>query len=464
VKIRQREASSFRDPAGFLFTEDGVLYRQVNPSGLPDYRLLMDSGLYQQLVEEGLLIAHEELPGSKADPAEAIILQPTIIPFVTYPFEWCFSQLKHAALTTLAIEIRALEKGMTLKDCSAFNIQFLKGKPILIDTLSFERYPEGKPWDAYRQFCQHFLAPLALMAYVDIRLNLLLRDYIDGIPLDLASRLLPRRTHLILGLTLHIHHHARLQKRFAEKDPKPDQFQGKISRAQLTGLINNLESTIEKLNCMPTAGSGWTDYETFHNYSPESLEHKKEIVNNYLEIIHPQNVWDFGANTGTFSRLASQREIFTVAFDLDSGAVERNYLNMLSEGDANLLPLVMDLTNPSPGLGWRGEERKSLVDRGPAHTIMALALLHHLAIGNNVPLSNLADFFQRLSRWSIIEFIPRQDPQVSRLLQVRRDIFSGYNQETFENTFCQFFNLVAKEDIQGTDRTIYLFRNIKILP
>ncbi len=188
-------AASFRDPSGFLFSRNGALYRQINRVYADDYDHLISSGLYDQLVKSGLLIPHREVSEKPVYPELAVkVIQPELVPFISYPYEWSFSQLKDAALATLAIQKRSIKAGMSLKDASAYNIQFINGKPTLIDTLSFEIYKEGKPWDAYRQFCQHFLAPLALMARVDVRLGQLLRVFIDGIPLDLASRLLPAST------------------------------------------------------------------------------------------------------------------------------------------------------------------------------------------------------------------------------------------------------------------------------
>ena len=194
---RAQLGGSFRDPNGFVFVSEGTLYRQVNKSYQRHYDLLYSSGLYEALVSRHLLIAHDEcdyLPHGNDQIYK--VLRPLPVPFVSYPYEWCFSQLKDAALVTLDLQKRALAHNMVLKDASAYNIQFLDGKPLLIDTLSFETYEEGRAWVAYRQFCQHFLAPLVLMSQKDIRLSQLLRVYIDGIPLDLAASLLPKRTYL----------------------------------------------------------------------------------------------------------------------------------------------------------------------------------------------------------------------------------------------------------------------------
>ena len=246
----QKLPSYFRDPSGFLFSHDGKLYRQVNPAYKEHYNHLINSGLYDALVKAELLISHQEVtidcPG--AENRYRVII-PEMIPFISYPYEWSFSQLKDAALSTLEIQKIALNCGMSLRDASAYNIQFRKGKSILIDTLSFEKYPEGKPWVAYRQFCQHFLAPLSLMSYRDVRLNQLFRIHIDGIPLDLTSSLLPFQTRFKFPLLSHIHLHATFQKQYSAIKFKPQNH--KMNRIALLGLIDNLESAIRKLTWEP---------------------------------------------------------------------------------------------------------------------------------------------------------------------------------------------------------------------
>lgn len=221
---------SFRDPSGFVFRQDGIIYRHVNIVYKENYDYLITSGLYQDLTGRGLLIPHDEVDIDYAKSESAYkTLRPKLVEFISYPYEWCFSQLKDAALTTLQIQKRSLEYGMTLKDASAYNIQFMAGKPTLIDTLSFEKYHEGEPWVAYKQFCQHFLAPLALMSYRDIRLNQLFRIYIDGVPLDLASSLLPLRTRFNPPLLFHIHLHAVSQKHYADKPIKRKNWPRKLA-------------------------------------------------------------------------------------------------------------------------------------------------------------------------------------------------------------------------------------------
>ncbi len=449
--------ASFRDPSGFLFTRDGVLYRQVNQVYAADYARLMDSGLYEKLVKAGLLVPHTESDAAPADPATAHkIIRPEKVPFISYPYEWSFSQLKDAALATLTIQKRALKAGLSLKDASAYNIQFYNGRAALIDTLSFETYQEGEPWVAYRQFCQHFLAPLALMAYRDVRLNQLLRVYIDGAPLDLASNLLPGRTRWTFGLNTHIHLHARLQQRYADVALNEARAGRTMKKQALLGLIASLESTVRKLK-WKFKKTEWGDYYDATNYTDAAFEHKKQLVADWSKRVAPHLTWDLGANTCVFSRLAAG-DGYAVAFDIDPLAVEQNWLQIRKDKEKNLLPLVLDLTNPSPSLGWANRERDSFSGRGPADLVLALALIHHLAISNNVPLPMLAEFFAGLGGWLIVEFVPKTDSQVQRLLRSRKDIFGGYERDAFERHFQEYFEIVEREPVHESARWMFLMK------
>jgi hypothetical protein len=448
----QKAPSSFRDTDGFVFFKGRQIYRQINLPYQEHYDYLMASGLYKQVVDAGLLIPHNEVKHVGYEHAYKII-QPELIPFISYPYEWCFSQLKVAALTTLTIQKIALDFGMSLKDCSAYNIQFTKGKPVLIDTLSFEKYREGLPWVAYRQFCQHFLAPLILMSYTDIRLNRLLQLFIDGIPLDLTSSLLPFRTKFMFSMLSHIHLHAKSQKYFADKAVNTKSY--KMNRRSLYALIDSLESAVRRLNWHPR-GTEWAKYYENTNYSVDALKHKAHIVTKYLDRIKPNNVWDLGANAGTFSQIASQNGAHTVSFDIDPAAVEKNYLACVKRGEKLVLPLFLDLTNPSPSIGWDNEERMSFIKRGPVDMVFALALIHHLAISNNLPFGRIAQFFSEICSSLVIEFVPKHDSQVQKLLRTREDIFSDYSREMFEIEFSKLFSIQDSEQIKNSERIVYL--------
>jgi hypothetical protein len=456
MKNSSRLSASFRDPNGFIFKQNGTLYRQVNQSYSSEYSLLMESGLYAKLTKAGLLIPHEEANVSPMESGQAFkVIQPEYIPFISYPYEWSFGLLKEAALATLSIQKRALKAGMTLKDASAYNIQFVRGKATLIDSLSFDIYHEGEPWVAYRQFCQHFLAPLALMSHTDIRLNQLLRVYIDGVPLDLASRLLPFGSRLDFGLLTHLHLHARLQAGSANQTAPQKRTTGTMTKQAMQGLIENLEATVKKMTWKP-AGTEWGDYYNITNYSDKAFQHKQTLVSNWIARVEPKLVWDLGANNGTFSRLASDKDIPAISFDIDPAAVEQNYQQVKAKKEQNIIPLLLDLTNPSPALGWHNRERESLIERAPADMVLALALIHHLAISNNVPLPQLADFFADAGKWLVIEFVPKSDSQVKKLLSSRKDIFPNYTREAFEEAFAEHFTIREKVAVEESERFLYL--------
>lgn len=454
--VSQKLAASFRDPSGFVYKRNGKILRQVNTYYKESYDLLMSGGMYGKLTDKKLLIPHVELTGESAVTPECYkIIEPQQIDFISFPYEWSFSQLKDAALATLEIQRIALDSGMTLKDASAYNIQFVDGKPVFIDTLSFEKYTAGEPWIAYKQFCQHFLAPLVLMSYKDIRLNKLLVNFIDGIPLDLTSKLLPRKTKFNLSILTHIHFHASTQKKYESETKKR---KVNVSKTGLLGIIDNLNSLIKNLQWNP-GGTEWADYYDNTNYNDTSFANKKTIISGFLKKASPKSVWDLGANTGVFSRIASDSGIKTIAFDIDPAAVEKNYLRVRKEGESSILPLVVDLTNPSPGIGWANEERPSFSERRSADLIMALALIHHLAISNNVPFPMIAAYFKNICNYLIIEFVPKSDSQVKRLLSTREDIFDKYTQQDFEKSFADYFDIVETVPVGESERTLYLLKS-----
>ena len=452
--------SSFRDPDGFVFVSHSSIFRQINSSYQPHYETLFKSQLYHSLTQKKLLIPHQEIPPQQIFPQNIPpnlfkIIQPQLIPFVSYPYEWSFSQLKDAALLTLQIQKIALDHHMSLKDASSFNVQFLHAQPILIDTLSFEIYQDGQPWIAYRQFCQHFLAPLLLTVYQDIRLNKLLVSFLDGIPIDLASQLLPPSSYFKLTPLSHIHFHARAQKRYSQSKPKKKPY---IRKNALSNMISHLKSAIQKLRWKPKSSEWASYYQNQSHYSQQALNHKIQLVSQWIKIIQPSSVWDFGANDGLFSRLASNLHFPTISFDIDPLAVENHYSHLKKQPHSthHPLPLWLDVSNPSPAIGWQNHERSSLLQRRPLPKLcMALALFHHLAISCNLPFSKIVQFFQALTSQLIIEFVPKNDPQTQILLSHRKNIFPHYSQNHFENAFSSSFLIRKSCQIQHSHRLLY---------
>jgi hypothetical protein len=460
VPASTRLSASFRDPAGFLFERDGVLYRQVNAAAAGDYDRMMQSGFHRAAVERGLLVGHEEVAWPGAGPDVHRILRPRRVPFVSYPYEWSFTQLRDAALLTLELQRCALAHGLSLKDASGFNVQFDGSRPVFIDSLSFEAYREGEPWVAYQQFCRHFLAPLALMAHRDVALGRLLRTQIDGVAVELASRLLPRRTWLSPALLVHLHLHARALRRWADTGAAaPAPRRGQLSRTGLLGLVDHLEAAVRGLAWRP-GRTAWGDYYADTSYSEAAAAHKAAVIEGLLDAVAPQLVWDLGANTGRYASRSAARGIPTVAFDGDPLAVDRAYRDARDRDDPCLLPLVMDLTNPSPDLGWDHAERRSLAGRGPADLVLALALVHHLAITNNVPFPALAAALGRVARTLVIEWVPAEDSQVARMLARRPVPPHDYTEAAFAAAFGSGFRLVQRVPVRDSLRVLYVFARV----
>jgi len=442
--MKKRESSSYKDRSGFVFYENGKVFRKINASYEENYELLMESGLYESLVKKEMLIPHREIKKG--------LIEAEKIPFVSYPYEWCFSQLKEAALLTLKLQKEAMVCGMSLKDASAYNVQFVGTRAVFIDTLSFEKYKEGEGWVAYRQFCRHFLAPLALMAMVDGRMGRMLSIYMDGIPLDLASRLLPTKAKLNFGVLSHIYLNAKSQEMKIGKTRKH-----KMTKAMLVNLLTSLETIVKKLE-VKTSETEWGDYYNNTNYTTKAFTDKKRLVKKFLRLSKAKTVVDLGANTGEFSVIGAEMGAYSLSTDYDWVAVEKNYKKW--KGSKNLLPLTIDITNPSAGIGWANEERKSFGERVKVDMVMALALIHHLAISNNLPFEKISEMMAKMAKFLIIEFVPKSDSKVKILLSQREDIFDDYTEAEFEKAFSRHFEIREVCKVIGSKRKIYLMKKI----
>ena len=456
-----RVAGSFRDPAGFVFERDGVLYREVDRSFADTWDAVVESGLYDVLHDRGLLVAHEVDDTALGTDRAHVVIRPERLPVLSFPYEWAPGQLRDAALLTLEIQSVALEHGMVLRDASAYNVQLRHGRPVFIDTLSFEPWEEGTPWVAYGQFCEHFLAPLVLQTKVDHRLRRLLVADLGGVPLDLAAELAPGRTKLSPSLLTHLHMHARARGGGGhEADPDAERKQARFSRNAMVGLVRGLRKAVEGLR-WDGAGTTWSDYdETADHYDADAREAKEQAVRDAVAEVRPDLVWDLGANTGRFASIAAETGVTAVAWDLDAGAVERAWQRVSASPPTtgDVVPLVQDLANPSPGLGWAHAERPSLADRGPVDLVFALALVHHLAIGNNVPLGDVITELAGFGDHLLVEWVPKDDPKVRVLLATREDVFTSYTREDFDAALEVNGTVVSRTPVPGTGRELVLLR------
>lgn len=449
------ENSSFRDQHGRVFFKDNEIYRLINVSYQRQYDHLINSGLYDELVKERLLIPHREVTNVHV-PQDGLykIIKPETVPVISYPTEWCFSQLKDAALTTLSIQLLSLKYGMILKDSSAFNIQFYQGRPVFIDTLSFDFYKEGSPWIAYKQFCEHFLAPLCLIAYRD---PFALRLFtIEGIPLPLAAKLLPVSKKINLNILIHIVLHARAQHKYREEKVSSNRA-SLFNVKYLERLTQNLIRSVEKINYRTS--TTWDRYyvkDVADSYFAEKFAAVETLINK----INPKSVWDVGGNNGTFSQISARKQIFTISTDFDFSSIEESYLWVKKQSDTFLLPLVIDITNPTSATGWVNKERRSFLSRVDPQAMLMLAIIHHLVISAGIPLESIAKLAHEKCKHLIIEFVPKADPMVKKLLQNREDIFDDYTASGFETAFSKYFRLVERIEFPSSMRTLYHFTSI----
>lgn len=452
--------SSFRDTDARIVIYNGKILRIVYNSYKEHYQKLEDSGLLNELHKEKLLINHSEFNASELleedfDKKSIFkIIQPENIPFISYPFEWSFTQLKAAALLTLEIQLKSLKKGLSLKDATAYNVQLLNGSPIFIDTTSFEIYQEGSPWVAYKQFCQYFLAPLLFYKYDNYSLVKLLWSNIDGIPLSAISKALPFSSKFNFFIWTHIHYHAKLELKY-KNDSSIKTSNIRLSKSKLEAFLLFLKSGIENIK-LPDSQTEWSNYYNTFSYSDTSFDQKKKLVNEYLLKSNSKNVLDVGCNEGEFSIIASNHAELVVAVDFDYLVIDKFHRFLKKSNIKNIIPLVIDFSNPTPSIGWINKERQSFYERAKFDTVLALAVIHHLAIGNNVPLQKIAELFYSLCENLIIEFVPKNDSQTQKLLITKKDIFYDYTLANFKNEFQKYFSIVNFQKINESDRVLFL--------
>ena len=457
TKNKDVHQASFRDPSGYMFHDGDTLRRVINPIYFPQYNALKESGFYTTLIKNGLLIAHEETSSSE----ERIIITPEKIPFITNPYEWSFDQFKHAALHTLKIQKYALSKGFILKDASAYNVTFHKGKPVFIDTLSFDFYEDNTPWRAYKQFITHFFGPLVLAKYHGVEVFKMLQSHIDGIPVKLIASLLPGKSKLSSTLFTNIHLLAKMESKHSE-DYKAETKVARLSKKAQNTILESLFDYIKNLEVKEV--SEWGDYYSKTNYDAAAFEAKKELIKSWVHPIQPQRLIDVGGNDGTFARTVLDKVPHVIVTDIDSNAVDYNYKQIQKNNEENMLPFVCDVLQPAPGIGFNNTERNSLIDRLQEYdpdVTMALALIHHITLSGNVPFEKSAEFFAKFSKNLIIEFPKREDSWVESLLVRKREFinhFDFYNEHNFEEGYKKFFKLEKKEAVAGTKRVLYLFK------
>jgi len=455
------DPGSYRDREGRVFHRDGRVLRTLSAAALAEWEALQATRFFPRAMAAGRVVATRrvELPAD-APPARArpwvAALEHERVPFLSYPYEWSFGMLRDAAKLQLGLLSEALEEGFVLKDSSAYNFQWLGARPLLIDVPSFERLAPGEPWVGYLQFCQLFLYPLLLTAYRDVPFQPLLRGALDGVTPETAAALLHGRDRLRRGVFTHVWLQARLQALAAgaERSVKRQLAESGFSRALILANVRKLARLVDALAWRRTA-STWAGYRESHGYSAEDHAAKREFVARAAAGRKPGLVWDLGANTGDFARVCRDHAGYVVALDADHLAVERLYQELRRDGETRILPLVGNVVDPSTGLGWRGRERQGLEDRGRPDLVLALALIHHLVIGANVPLDELVDWWASLGGDLVVEFVAREDPMVKKLLLNKEDRYADYDRDRLERALGRHWALERRLDLASGTRTLY---------
>lgn len=457
------DAGSFRDPRGSVYVDHGRVFRTVTQTGIADYLHVRDCGLYAKLISEKRLVGIEERdpsdsslewPGSSV----AAVLEHPRIPMISYPYEWGFELLKKAAIFQLEVYLEALRYDVTLTDATAYNVQFVGTEPIFIDHLAFRKYVEGEYWMAHRQFCEQFLNPLLLRSRLGIAHNAWYRGALEGITTSELNALLPLHKKLSWNLLLHVVLQARFQTASLNRaDRSKIRIDRRLPKASFERMLLGLRNWVGKLEPKGSAKSVWSDYANDNSYSSDAAEQKGQFICDFVSSARPQMIWDLGCNTGHYSEIALQAGAeYVVGFDFDHGAIDKAE-QRATERNLRFLPLVLDATNPTPNQGWCQAERKGLADRAESDGLLALALVHHLAIGKNVPLPDVVGWLFALAPRGVVEFVPKSDPMVAELLRFREDIFDTYDVDHFEACLRERGKIIRSETVHQSERVLYWF-------
>ena len=462
------DTGSFRDREGRVYRHEDRIIRGVSANALLEFEKLESTAFYSRFLKNGQLVSSQLLsPENVGLPPEVIqqwagFIEHHRIPVISYPYEWTFGMLRDAALLQLDLLEAAIQEGMTLKDATPYNIQFDGGKPVFIDIGSFETLAAGAPWAGYRQFCEMFLFPLMLQAYKGIHFQPMMRANIDGIGVQMASRIFGFRDRFRKGVFSHVWLQAKLDNRYGNtgQNVRADLKSAGFNQAMILANIRKLGKLIRKLD-WSGEGSEWGTYEEFHNYTESDHRLKESFIGESVAGSNADIVWDIGCNTGQFSRLAAQHATHVMAMDLDHFAVERLYRKTREDGMTNILPLVQNIADPSPNWGWRNLERRDLITRNRPDLVLCLALVHHVVISANVPMEEFVSWLADISDQLVIEYVSRSDEKVKTLLRNKVDRYSDYSKESLEKNLGKYFGIIQQKEMESGNRQLYWCKRTK---
>jgi ribosomal protein L11 methylase PrmA len=458
------DPGSFRDPAGGVILDgDERVFRYLTSDAAPQFDALMQSDLLDTLSSSGAAVetrkatAADEAAVRQIVPDAELVVEHARIPFISYVYEWPFEMLQAAAISHLETMTAALDRGFMLKDSTPFNIQFTGTRPTLIDVASLEPHREGAPWAGYSQFCRTFLNPLLFQSITGIPFQNWLRGSLDGIDPSDLSRILPLRHKLRPSVFTHVVLQAWLNRRLSKQTPtEAEAITREIPTSAILRMAEGLLGNVKRVRRRKDSQWSWAEYEGRLPYTPEALEAKERFVERSISLAEPKTVWDLGCNTGRFTLLAAKHADYVVAIDGEDAAVGSLY-GRCRNSHPNILPLTIDLMNPSSDLGWNQEERPGLRARGPADFTLALALVHHLRISGNVPLDRIVAWLGDVSMAGVVEFVPKADPMVQALLGTRPDVYADYTQGGFERALDRHFSIQESFGLPDSERVLYRY-------
>ncbi len=455
------DSASFRDPCGRVFIKDKRVFRLIFEQGAKNYQIVRDTKFVSSMAKLGKIIETTEVDLSTFESPELhpdFVVEHPLLPFISYPYEWCFPMLKKAALLHIDLQSQALEENLMFSDSSAYNIQFKGSQPIFIDSLSIQPYQEGQVWEGHRQFCEQFLNPLLLRSLLGITHNAWYRGNLEGIPSDEFCKMIPWHKKFSKNFFLHVALPSRLNNLArTEKTDSLSNINQKLPRETLARIFKQLYNWIENLNPLSASNTTWGNYNSIHCYEPDEIKQKHNFITNFIQKTKPETVWDLGCNTGEYSELALNAGAkHVIGFDFDQSALEKSF-KRAENNNLNFLPLYFDAANPSPEQGWNSQERKGLLNRRNADAVLALAFEHHLAIGRNIPLDQLIGWLINIAPCGVVEFIPKKDPNLKLMLSLRQDIFTNYNEQSFRNILEKKCRIISSQEISKTKRILYWF-------
>jgi SAM-dependent methyltransferase len=456
------DSGSFRDRDGRIYRVGSRIVRGLSPGALADFDKLQTKKLYERFSGRGQLVATRRLqPDEVPLPEEearrwAGFLEHERIPVISYPYEWTFGMLQDAARLQLDLVEAALLEGMTLKDATPYNIQFVSGRPVFIDIASFETLQAGAPWAGYRQFCEMFLFPLMLQAYKGIAFQPLMRGSIDGVNVQTAARLFGLRDRFRSGVLSHVWLQSKLDRRYGSsgEDVRGELKSAGFNKELILANVRKLRKLVSRLQWRGE-DSEWGAYEAFHNYSTADHALKESFIDECVAASGAACVWDIGCNTGQFSKIAARHAGQVLAMDLDHYAVERLYREIRSAADTKVLTLVQNVADPSPNWGWRNRERSDLQSRARPDLVLCLALIHHVVISANIPLDEFIGWLAEITDQLVIEYVSRADEKVKILLRNKEDKYSDYSREGLERALERRFSVRRRQTLESGNRFLY---------